>query len=130
MRSKLIPVIRTLLLSFLISIIILCLMALLMWKLSLSDGQVKTGLYLSYLLSCLFGGFCFGHIFPKRRILWGLCFGIGYFVLLALVCVVVAKATLSYQPFLFLAFAASEDALDHSLVSLSRSIFHSDTTYV
>lgn len=130
MRSKLIPVIRTLLLSFLISIIILCLMALLMWKLSLSDGQVKTGLYLSYLLSCLFGGFCFGHIFPKRRILWGLCFGIGYFVLLALVCVVVAKATLSYPPFLFLAFAASEDALDHSLVSLSRSIFHSDTTYV
>ena len=125
MRSKLIPVIRTLLLSFLISIIILCLMALLMWKLSLSDGQVKTGLYLSYLLSCLFGGFCFGHIFPKRRILWGLCFGIGYFVLLALVCVVVAKATLSYP-----AFAASEDALDHSLVSLSRSIFHSDTTYV
>lgn len=130
MRSKLIPVIRTLLLSFLISIIILCLMALLMWKLSLSDGQVKTGLYLSYLLSCLFGGFCFGHIFPKRRILWGLCFGIGYFVLLALVCVVVAKATLSYPAFLFLAFAASEDALDHSLVSLSRSIFHSDTTYV
>ena len=94
MRSKLIPVIRTLLLSFLISIIILCLMALLMWKLSLSDGQVKTGLYLSYLLSCLFGGFCFGHIFPKRRILWGLCFGI--------VCVVVAKATLSYPAFLVL----------------------------
>ena len=85
MRSKLIPVIRTLLLSFLISIIILCLMALLMWKLSLSDGQVKTG-----------------HIFPKRRILWGLCFGIGYFVLLALVCVVVAKATLSYPAFLVL----------------------------
>ena len=85
MRSKLIPVIRTLLLSFLISIIILCLMALLMWKLSLSDGQVKTGLYLSYLLSCLFGGFCFGHI-----------------VLLALVCVVVAKATLSYPAFLVL----------------------------
>ncbi|MFQ7512658.1 MAG: TIGR04086 family membrane protein [Lachnospiraceae bacterium] len=130
MRSKLIPVIRTLLLSFLISIIILCLMALLMWKLSLSDGQVKTGLYLSYLLSCLFGGFCFGHIFPKRRILWGLCFGIGYFILLALVCVVVAKATLSYPAFLVLGFAASEDALDHSLVSLSRSIFHSDTTYV
>lgn len=102
MRSKLIPVIRTLLLSFLISIIILCLMALLMWKLSLSDGQVKTELYLSYLLSCLFGGFCFGHIFPKRRILWGLCFGIGYFVLLALVCVVVAKATLSYPAFLVL----------------------------
>ena len=87
MRSKLIPVIRTLLLSFLISIIILCLMALLMWKLSLSDGQVKTGLYLSYLLSCLFGGFCFG---------------IGYFVLLALVCVVVAKDTLSYPAFLVL----------------------------
>lgn len=130
MRSKLIPVIRTLLLSFLISIIILCLMALLMWKLSLSDGQVKTGLYLSYLLSCLFGGFCFGHIFPKRRILWGLCFGIGYFVLLALVCVVVARILCRTPPFLFLAFAASEDALDHSLVSLSRSIFHSDTTYV
>ena len=33
-------------------------------------------------------------------------------------------------PFSFLSFAASEDALDHSLVSLSRSIFHSDTTYV
>lgn len=130
MRSKLIPVIRTLLLSFLISIIILCLMALLMWKLSLSDGQVKTGLYLSYLLSCLFGGFCFGHIFPKRRILWGLCFGIGYFVLLALVCLVVAKTTLSYPHFLFLVYAASEDALDHSLVSLSRSILYSDTTYV
>lgn len=103
MRSKLIPVIRTLLLSFLISIIILCLMALLMWKLSMSDGQVKTGLYLSYLLSCLFGRFLlWTHSFLKGCILWGLCFGIGYFVLLALVCVVVAKATLSYPAFLVL----------------------------
>ena len=102
MRSKLFPVVRTLLLSFLISILILCLMALLMWKLSLSDGQVKAGLYLSYLLSCLFGGFCFGRIFPKRRILWGLGFGIAYFLLLALVCVIVAKGTLSYPAFLVL----------------------------
>ena len=102
MRSKLFPVVRTLLLSFLISILILCLMALLMWKLSLSDGQVKTGLYLSYLLSCLFGGFCFGRIFPKRRILWGLGFGIGYFLLLALICVIIAKEALSYPAFLVL----------------------------
>ena len=130
MRSKLIPVIRTLLLSFLISIIILCLMALLMWKLSLSDGQVKTGLYLSYLLSCLFGGFALDTSFLKGAFSgdFALESGISFYshssVLLS------QRLLCRTPPFLFLAFAASEDALDHSLVSLSRSIFHSDTTYV
>lgn len=102
MRSKLFPVICTLFLSFFISVLILCLVALLMWKLSLSEGQVKTGLYLSYLLSCLFGGFCFGHIFQKRRILVGLGFGVGYFLILALLCLLFSKEALSYSALLVL----------------------------
>ena len=129
MRSKLIPVIRTLLLSFLISIIILCLMALLMWKLSLSDGQVKTGLYLSYLLSCsavfaLDTSFLKGAFSGDFALESGISFYSHSSVLLS------QRLLCRTPPFLFLAFAASEDALDHSLVSLSRSIFHSDTTYV
>ena len=117
MRSKLIPVIRTLLLSFLISIIILCLMALLMWKLSLSDGQVKTvfALDTSFLKGAFSGDFALES---------GISFYSHSSVLLS------QRLLCRTPPFSFLAFAASEDALDHSLVSLSRSIFHSDTTYV
>lgn len=87
MKSKIFSIVRTLLISFLISFLLLCLMALLMWKLSITAGQIKAGLYLSYLLSCLFGGFCFGHIFPKRRIFVGLGFGICYFLVLLLLSV-------------------------------------------
>lgn len=102
MRSKLFSVARTLLISLLISILVLCVTALLMWKLSLSAGQVKTGLYLSYLLSCLFGGFCFGHIFPKKRILWGLSFGIGYFLILLILSMIFSGSALSPGVFVVL----------------------------
>lgn len=102
MRSKTFSVIRTLLLSFAIGFLLLCLLALLMWKLSLSVGQIQTGLYLSYLLSCLFGGFCFGHIFPKGRILWGLGFGICYFLVLVLLSVLFGGQNLIFTAKTFL----------------------------
>lgn len=88
MHSKIFSVLRTLLLSVAISLAAICLLALLMWKLQLSTGQVRIGLYAAYLLSCLFGGFCIGHIFPQKRILWGLGFGVIYFLLLVLFCAV------------------------------------------
>lgn len=90
MRSKLFSIARTILLSLLLGFAMLCIMALLMWKLQLSAEQLQIGLMASYVLACLFGGFCLGHILPKARILWGIAFGIGYFLLLLLLSVTAA----------------------------------------
>lgn len=103
MRHKIFSVIRTLLISFIINLIFLCIIAFMMWKLSLSDTQTKNILYVSYFISCLFGGFCFGHIFAQKRIIWGLCFGIGYFLLLLIMFFIFSQTKLSALAFIVLA---------------------------
>lgn len=74
--------IRTLILSFLLSLLLLAGLTLLLYKFRLAESQITAGIYAVYILSCLTGGFLGGKAMKSRRFLWGLIIGALYFLVL------------------------------------------------
>lgn len=74
--------VKILFFSYLVTSILLLVLSLFYYKLKFSTGTVTVLVFFIYVISCLFGGFLAGKHFLKRRALWGLLFGLLYFVLL------------------------------------------------
>jgi putative membrane protein (TIGR04086 family) len=83
---------KTLLITYLLTGILLFALSFVLYKLRLSNKQIQTGVYLIYILSCFLGGFLAGKKLKNRRLLWGMFMGGLYFVVLFLV------STLSGRP--------------------------------
>ena len=60
-------------------------LALMLYKLGLSEQNVNAGIVLIYVISTFSAGFVLGKLAGKRKFLWGLFAGITYFVLLMLI---------------------------------------------
>ena len=78
-------ILRSLLCAFVLTGILLLVLAGLLYKLSLDEGKVTAGIILIYVLSTFVGGFIAGKLLKERKFLWGLTVGILYFGLLMLV---------------------------------------------
>ena len=76
------PMLRSLLISYVLSGILLAALALALYKLRLKEGQVTLMVYAVYLLTCLSGGFLAGKRIRQRRFFWGLLSGLLYFLVL------------------------------------------------
>ncbi|MCD8370363.1 MAG: TIGR04086 family membrane protein [Clostridiales bacterium] len=76
---------RSLLLSYLLSGILILATALILYRLEWKEGQVSTAVYIVYTLACLAGGFACGRAVKERRFFWGLAAGLLYFLVLLLV---------------------------------------------
>lgn len=74
--------VRISMITIALSIILLLVLAGLMYSVHLSQNQISFGVFFIYIISCFFGGFLTGKKLKVRRFLWGLCFGIGYFLIL------------------------------------------------
>lgn len=74
-------IIRLLFVSYVISGIILLILALMLWKGNPSSGLISGGILFAYLISCFTGGMLLGKKMGKRKYLWGLVFGLLYFVI-------------------------------------------------
>ena len=83
-QSKLIPLLRTLCITYLLSGLLLVIFSFIMYKCKLQESQMKIAIYTIYTLSCFIGGFLSGKIAKKKRFLFGLLFGGVYFILLLL----------------------------------------------
>lgn len=77
-------IIRTLIFTYLISGILMALLAFALFKFRLPESQINLGVNGIYILSCLFGGFIAGKVLKNRRFLWGLLTGLLYFLFLFL----------------------------------------------
>lgn len=77
-------IIRTLLISYLCSAVILIILTVLLYKFRLNESQITLGIYGTYSFSCLLGGFLAGRAMKTRRFFWGILTGILYFVFLFL----------------------------------------------
>lgn len=73
---------------FVISGLLLLLLAMLLYKMELTESVVKVGIIVVYIVSGLLGGFCMGKIMQKQKYLWGLAAGTIYFVILFFASVV------------------------------------------
>lgn len=82
---------KTLLLSYVVTVLLLFLLAFLLYKLKWGAEQASRGITLVYLISCALGGFLTGKQMGNRRLFWGLVWGILYFAVLLLLSFLVGK---------------------------------------
>ena len=76
------PMLRSLLISYVLSGILLAALAFALYKLRLKEGQVNMMVYGIYFITCLAGGLLAGKRLRQRRFFWGLLSGLLYFLVL------------------------------------------------
>ena len=80
---------KCLLLSYLLTGACLMLLALLLYKLRLSEQIVSIAIIVIYVAAVFLAGFLAGKRMKSRRFLWGLAMGLAYFVVMVLVSLAV-----------------------------------------
>jgi len=80
--GKIFVMIRSLLVTYVVTALLLFLLAFLLFRLDLDESKVSLGMVAVYILSCLFGGFAAGKGGKNRKFLWGLLNGSLYFLIL------------------------------------------------
>ena len=79
--------VKALLAAYVVTGILLIILALALYKFELNEGAVTAGVTAVYLISTFTGGLVVGNLAKVRRFLWGIVLGILYFALLLLVTV-------------------------------------------
>ena len=81
----------TLAVMFVISGVLLLLLAWGLYQLDLSEAVVKIGVIAIYIAACFLGGFLIGRWVQDKKYLWGLLVGALYFLLLFVVSILLKK---------------------------------------
>lgn len=84
LTQKVWRIVRTLIITYIISGILLSALAFVLYKFRLPENQVNLGVNAIYILSCFIGGFLAGKAQKNRRFFWGLVTGLLYFLFLFL----------------------------------------------
>lgn len=83
---------KCLLFSYILTAGLLLLLALLLYRFSLQEKVVNIAIIVIYIAVTFFAGFIAGKRMGSRRFLWGLIMGVLYFVVLALVSLIVNRS--------------------------------------
>ena len=85
MEKKAVDILKALLCAYVMSVILLLILTVLLYKAGLSEENINAGIILTYVISTFSGGFVIGKLAGVKKFLWGLLLGIMYFVLLLLI---------------------------------------------
>lgn len=88
-------IIRTLIISYLITAVMLTILTVLLYKFRLPESQITMGINAVYIVSCLFGGLLAGKAMKTRRFFWGFLTGICYFAFLLLMSYIQNQSVLT-----------------------------------
>ena len=88
-NEKLANVLKGLLIAYIVSGVFIVVLAFLLYKFSLPKQAIGAGIILIYIVSTFLGGFSLGKNMKVKKYLWGLLLGIGYFVILTVVSLIV-----------------------------------------
>lgn len=94
--------IRCMAMAFIITIICLLLVALLWYKADLSSNVLSSMMVAVYIIANFWGGWSIGKKVGKRKFIWGLLLGMGYFLIVLLTAFVGNGYTLGEGKDLFL----------------------------
>ena len=83
--------VKALLAAYIVTGLLLLLLAFLLYKLQLSESIVNIGIIAIYVISCFLGGFLEGKMMKTRKFLWGGAFGLLYFAVLAIISLAVGQ---------------------------------------
>ena len=84
-QDSVIRMIKSLLAAYIITGALLLILALLLYKLQLSESAVNVGIIAVYVIACFLSGFLEGKMMKTRKFLWGGVSGLLYFVILAVI---------------------------------------------
>ena len=90
-KSKLQATLKTLLISYILTGILLVVLAFALYKFRLKEGQIRIGVNAVYIITCLVGGLIMGKSIRQRRFFWGLTLGLVYFLVLLAVSFLLNK---------------------------------------
>ena len=71
--------------SYIVTGILLMVLAFLLYKMDLDKAKVSAGIIVIYVVSAFVGGFLMGKMAKVKKFLWGLVIGAAYFLLLFLI---------------------------------------------
>ncbi len=83
--ERIIALLKCLLAAYVMTGIMLALMALLLYKLQLSENTVEIGIIVVYVVSSLLAGLFFSKGARNRRFVWGMLAGAAYFLVICAV---------------------------------------------
>lgn len=84
-------VMKALLASYVVTGLLLLLIAGLLYRFRLDEGKIQIGIILTYILSCFAGGFLAGKMMKSRQFLWGVLLGLLYFLIMTVVSIAVNR---------------------------------------
>ena len=76
------PMLRSLLLSYILSGLLLAALAFALYKLRLGEKMVNLMVFAIYFVTCMAGGRLAGRRIRQRRFFWGMLSGLAYFLIL------------------------------------------------
>jgi len=83
---------KCLLFSYILTAALLLLLAFLLYKLGLSEGIVSIAISAIYVIATFMAGFIAGKKLQTRKFLWGMLLGAAYFVVLAVISLLVNQS--------------------------------------
>lgn len=89
--SKAIVMVKALLVSYIITAVLLLILAFIMYKVDPPSAVISVGIVLTYILSSFVGGFIIGTAKKEKRFLWGLGMGLLYFAIIFVVSLIFGK---------------------------------------
>lgn len=90
-KGGVVNVLRALVAAYLVTGILLLLLALLLYKLDLDESKISMGIIAIYILSSFLGGILAGKGCESRKFLWGLMTGSLYFLVLFLFSLILKR---------------------------------------
>lgn len=88
-NEKVATVLKCLLVSYVVTGILLLILALLLYKFSLPKQVIGIGVIVIYIASSFLGGLLLGKSMKVKKYLWGLGIGMGYFLILIILSLIV-----------------------------------------
>jgi len=92
-NTRMLSLLKGLLLSYIITAFILLILSFLMLKLDLSSMVISGGINFVYIISAFSGGFFVGKKVEQRKFLWGLVMGVFYFIVVMLISLLMNRVT-------------------------------------
>ena len=91
---------KALLAAYIVTGGLLLLLALLLYKLRLSESVINLSITAIYLIACFLTGFLMGKMMKTRKYLWGAAGGLLYFTLLALISLAARQGSAEASSFI------------------------------
>lgn len=91
MAQKAITTLKMLIIGYVITIVMLFLLSFILYKFAVSETVVTVGITITYAVSCFIGGLFLAKKEMNRRVLWGIAYGVLYYVILFIISMCMNK---------------------------------------